>query len=164
MLNQRASQTLAQPAMACERNADAREDRGPDVSYADGSHAGPTAAVRNTESFVQIEMADIPAIVAGACQSHLRIEVSTVHVNLSAVVMNEVANRPYRGLEHPMRRGIGDHDRGEPVGVLLGLGAKIGQIHVAVRIAADRHDLHAGHMRRCWIGAVRRGRNRQIVR
>ena len=78
----------------------------------DGSHAGPTAAVRNAESLVQIEMADIRAVVAGARQSDLRVEIGTIQINLSAVGVNEVTNGPYRGLEYPVRRGIGNHNRG----------------------------------------------------
>src|SRR5450631_2718398 len=104
---------------------------------ADWSHAGPTAAVRNAERLVQIEMADIPAVVAGARQSYLRVEIGTIQINLPAVGVNEVANGPYRGLEYPMRRGIGDHNCGQLVGIFLGLGAQIGQIHIAVRIATD---------------------------
>ena len=43
--------------------------------------------------------------------------------------------------------------------MLLNLGAQVGQIHIAVRIAVHRNDIHAGHMRRRRIGPVRRGRN-----
>ena len=47
----------------------------------------------------------------------------------------------------------------KPVGVLLGLGAQVGEIDVAVVVAAHHDDIHAGHMRRRRIGAVRGGGN-----
>ena len=59
--------------------------------------------------------------------------------------------------EHAMRRGIGNHDRREPVRMLRGFDAQIIDIDVAARVAFDDDDIHADHLRRCWIGAVRGG-------
>ncbi len=59
---------------------------------ADRAHARPAAAMRNAESLVQIEMADIGTVVARPRKSDLRIHVGAVHVNLSAMVMHDVAD------------------------------------------------------------------------
>ena len=66
-------------------------------------------------------------------------------------------------LEHAVGRRIGDHQRGQPVGVFLRLRAQIRQIDVAVAVAADDHHLQPGHRRAGGIGAVRRGRDQAHV-
>ena len=45
----------------------------------------------------------------------------------------------------------------------LGLGAQVGQIDVALIVAGDDDDPHAGHLRRRRIGAVRGRRNQAHV-
>ena len=67
------------------------------------------------------------------------------------------------GFEHAVGGRIGDHQRGQPVGVFRGLGAQIRQIDVAVAVAADDHDLQPGHRGAGGIGAVRRGRDQADV-
>ncbi len=48
---------------------------------------------------------------------------SSVHVYLAAVLVDRGADLADRGLEHAVRGRIGDHQRGQVVGVLRGLGA-----------------------------------------
>ena len=124
---------------------------------ADRSHAGTAAAMRNTERLVQVEMADVGAVIAGPRQPELRVHVGAVEIDLSAVAVHDIANLAYMLLEHAVGRGIGDHDRGEIVGVLRRLGAQIIDVDIAARVAGDHHDLHAGHAGGGRIGAVRRG-------
>jgi hypothetical protein len=64
------------------------------------------------------------------------------------MLMHDVADLADMLLEHAVGRGIGDHQRGEPIGMLRRLGAQIGHVDVAARIAADHHDLHARHAAR----------------
>src|ERR1700716_978694 len=90
---------------------------------ADRSHAGAAAAMRNAERLVQIEMADIGAIIAGPRQPDLRIHVGAVEIDLSAMLMHDVTDFTDVLLEHAMGRGIGDHDRGEIFRMFLRLGA-----------------------------------------
>ncbi len=114
--------------------------------------------MRNTERLVQIEMADIGAVIAGPRQSHLRVHVGAVEIDLAAMAVHDLADIADMLLEHAMGRGIGDHDRGKIFRMLFGLGAEIIDIDVA-RIAGDHHDLHAGHMSGGRIGAVGGGRD-----
>ena len=58
---------------------------------ADRSHAGPAAAMRDAESLVQIEMADVGAVVAGAGEPDLRVQIGAVEMNLSAVEVHDLA-------------------------------------------------------------------------
>ena len=75
--------------------------------HADRAHARPAAAVRNAKGFVQIEMADVRADVAGAGEADLRVHVRAVHVNLAAVRVDDVADLEDGFLEH----AVGATDR-----------------------------------------------------
>src|SRR6516162_8770514 len=113
---------------------------------ADRTHAGPAAAVRNTEGLMQIEMADIGAVIAGPRQADLRVEISAIQIDLPSVCMDEVANGPDRTLEYAMRRRVGNHHRRQAIGKFFRLSAQISQIHIAVRIATDGNYIHSGHV------------------
>jgi hypothetical protein len=63
------------------------------------------------ERLVQIDVADIGAVVAGPRQSDLRVQVRPVKVNLPAMRVNDVADRANPLLEHAVRRRIRDHNR-----------------------------------------------------
>ena len=106
---------------------------------------------------MQIEMADIGAVVAGPRQPDLRIQVGAVEIDLPAMGVHDVADLADVLLEHAMRGGIGDHQGGEVLRVLFRLGAQIGDVDIAPAVAGDHHDLHAGHLGGGRIGAVRGG-------
>ena len=69
---------------------------------ANRANARPAAAVRDAKGFVQVEVADIRPNVAGAGQADLRVHVRAVHINLSAVRVDDVANLADGFLEHTM--------------------------------------------------------------
>ncbi len=121
---------------------------------ADGAHAGAAAAVRDAEGFVEVEMADIRADVAGAAEADLGVEVRAVHVHLAAVGVDDLADFPDAGLEDAVGRGIGDHEAAEIIRVFGGLGAEVGEIDVAVLVAGDGDDGEAGHDGAGGVGAV----------
>ena len=83
------------------------------LRHADRPHARPAAAVRNAEGLVQIQMADIRADIAGPVKPDLRIHVRAVHVNLPAVLVDDLADLLDRFFEHAMRGRISDHQHGE---------------------------------------------------
>ena len=62
-------------------------------------------------------------------------------------------------LEHAVSRRIGNHDRRQIGAVSLGLDPQIVQVDIAVVVAGDDDHLHARHVRRRRIGAMRRGWN-----
>ncbi len=126
--------------------------------YADRAHAGTAAAMRNAEGLVQVQMADIRADVARAGKANHRIHVGAVQIDLATVLMHDLADFADVLLEHAVRRGIGDHAAGEGVRILLRFGAEIVHIDLAGVAHLDDHHLHAGHLRRGRVGAVRRGR------
>src|SRR6266481_8526173 len=104
-------------------------------SYADRPHSRAAAAMRNAERLVQIEMADIGAVIAGPRQADLCVHVGAVEIDLSAMLVDDVADIADMLLEHAVGRGIGDHDGGEVIRMLFGLGAEIIYVDVAARVA-----------------------------
>jgi hypothetical protein len=109
----------------------------------------------DTECFVKIQMADVRADVPWSTEPYLCVHIRTVHIDLPAVRMNDLTDAPYVCLEDTVRRGVGQHERGQPITMLSGLGFKIGDIHVALSIAGDRHNRHTHHRRTGRIRAVR---------
>ncbi len=122
---------------------------------ADGSHAGTAAAVGDAECFVQIQMADIRADGSRRSQADLGIHVRAVHVNLTAVLVNETADVSDRFLKDAVRARISDHERSQILGVLLHLGAQIIHLHIPGFITGHRHDFESRHHGARRIGAMR---------
>ena len=85
-----------------------------------------------------------------------RLARGAVQISLPPVIVKDLADFPDRLLEHAMSGWVGDHQRPEGVGVLLRLGAQIGDVHVTVLVAIDDHDLHSGHICAGGIRAVGR--------
>ena len=106
---------------------------------------------------MQIEMADVGAVIAGPRQADLRVQVGPIQINLSAMAVHDLADLADMLLEHPVSGGIGDHDGGEFPGMLRRLGAQIIHIDVAAGIAGHHHHFHSGHACGGRIGAVGRG-------
>ena len=121
----------------------------------DRPDAGAAAAVRDAECLVKVEVRHVRAEFSRSGQTHQGIEIRAVDVDLSAVRMDDVADLLDPGFEHAVRRRISDHDRRQVVAVSVRLRPQVAKVDVAVVIARDDHDLHAGHLRGCGIGAVR---------
>ncbi len=154
-LPQGAAATGPMPWLAA--NLDKRmagQERGEMVGDADGAHAGAAAAVRDGEGFVEVEVADVGADVAGAAEADLGVHVGAVHVDLAAVVVDDAADFLDGFFEDAVGGGIGDHERGEFVSVGFGLGLEVGDVDVALLVAGDGDDLHAGHDGAGGVGAV----------
>ena len=66
--------------------------------------------MRNAEGLVQIEMADVRADVAGATQADLCIHVGPVHIHLSAMGVNDLADALDVGFKHAVCGRIGQHE------------------------------------------------------
>ena len=121
---------------------------------ADRAHAGAAAAVRDAEGLVQVHVADVGTQLGGAGDADQGVEVGAVEIDLAAMGVDQGADVLDRGLEHAVGAGVGDHQGGEAVLVLLGLGLEVGEVDIAVRVAADDHHAHAGHDRAGGVGAV----------
>ena len=138
---------------------DAGEELGQMLRHADRADARAAAAVRNAESLVQIEVANIGADIARAAKADLRVHVRAIHVNLAAVVVHDLADFADGGFKNAVGRRIGHHQRRQILAVRVGLGPQIGQVDVAIFQATHRHDPEAGHDRAGGIGPVGGGGN-----
>src|SRR5262249_34721822 len=123
---------------------------------ADRAHSGAAAAVGDAEGLVQVQVADIGADRARRGQADLGVHVRAIHVYLPAVLVNDLADFLDAFFKHAVRAGVGDHQAREVLRVLRGLHLQVRNLHVALVIAGDRDDLHAGYHRRGRVGAVRR--------
>mmetsp|Transcript_27212 Transcript_27212/g.43604 ORF Transcript_27212/g.43604 Transcript_27212/m.43604 type:complete len:231 (-) Transcript_27212:2003-2695(-) len=122
--------------------------------HADRAHAGTTAAVRDAEGLVQVQVADICTDHARGSQAQLCVHVGSVHVDLSAVLVDSGADLLDVVLEEGPRGGVGDHQGGEPVLVLHAQGLELFEVHASGVV--DPLDLHVAHRGRCRVGAVGR--------
>ena len=95
----------------------------------------------------------------GLARPDERVEVGSVDVDLAAGVVHQRADLGDRRLEDPVRRRVGDHDRGQRVAVPVDLGHQVGHVDVAVLVAGHDDDPHAGHDGAGSVGAVGRARD-----
>ena len=93
--------------------------------HADGTNAWAASTVRNAERFVQIEMANVGTNRPRTRKTDLGIHVGTIHVDLSAVLVSELANLDDTLFKYTVRAWVGDHDGRHSAGVLLQLGAEV---------------------------------------
>ena len=110
----------------------------------DGTDTRPPATVRDAEGLVQVQVRDIAAEVAVAGESQHGIEVRTVDVDLAARVMHGLADGADLVLVHAVRRGVGDHQRGQGIRMLGDLGSEVIDIHIAKFVTGHHDDTHAG--------------------
>ena len=88
---------------------------------ADGANSRATTTVRDTESLVKVQVANISAEGTRRGQTNLSIHVGTVHVDLATILVNNVANLANLGLEDTERARVGNHNSTKLISVLLAL-------------------------------------------
>ena len=102
-------------------------------------------------------MTDVGPDVARPAESHLRVHVRAVHINLSAVFVHDLADPTHAFLEYAMGRRVGDHQSSQLFPMFLRLGFEVAQLYVAGAVARDRYNFHSGDDRACGIRSVSRG-------
>ena len=88
---------------------------------ANRAHAWAAAAMRNAEGFVQVHMRHVRAYLGRLGNANLSVEIRAVHINLAAVVMNNLARLLHTFFVHAVCRRVGDHEGGEVVAIRFGL-------------------------------------------
>src|SRR5690606_16061077 len=129
----------------------------------DRPHARSTAAVRDAEGLVQVQVRHVGAELAHPGQSDQRVQVGPVDVDLSARVVHQAADLAHGVLVHAVRGRVGDHDRGQVVRVLVDQLPQVVQLDVAFAVAADHDHPQPGHHRAGGVRAVRAGRDQAHV-
>ena len=84
----------------------------------------------------------------------LGVEVGAVHVNLSAVFMDDAADVADAFFVHAVGGRVSNHDGGQSVAVLLGFGFQIVDVDVAVFVGIDNDDFQTQHSGSRRVGAV----------
>ena len=108
-------------------------------------------------------MADVGTDVSRAAQPDHRIHVGAVHVDLTAVLVDDVADLDDRFLEHTVRRWISHHQRRQMQRVLFGFRAQVGDVDVAPLVRLHDDHSHSRHHRTRRICSVCRLRNEAHV-
>src|ERR687885_1248582 len=121
-----------------------------------GPHPRSTAAVGNTEGFVQIQVTDICPNIPRTAQTHLSIHIRPVHVNLPTMGMDNLTDFPNSLFKYTVSRGISNHQGGKFAFVLLGFCFQVIQINIALVITLHSHHFHPTHYGTSGIGAVGR--------
>ena len=80
--------------------------------HPDRPHARATAAMRNAKRFVQIQMANIRAVITRTTEPNLGVHVGAIEINLAAVRVHDLANLADGWLKDAVRARIRDHERG----------------------------------------------------
>ncbi len=114
---------------------------------ATGPTPGPPPPWGMQNVLCRLRWRHVGAEPARAGQADQGVEVGAVEVHLAAVLVDEVADLADAVLEHAVGRRVGDHEGGEVVGVLGDLRPEVVEVDVAVVVAGDDHDPHAGHDR-----------------
>ena len=99
----------------------------------------------------------------GLREADERVQVGAVDVDLPARVVHEPADLADRALVHAVRRGVGDHQRRDVLGVLGELRAQVVEVDVAELVAGHDDDAHAGHHGARGVRAVRARRDQADV-
>ena len=97
----------------------AGKKRGQVASDPNGSDSRSTAAMGYAKSLMQVQVANIGPDKSRASKSTLGMHVRSVHVDLRAIVVDDLANILYRRFKYAMRGRVGDHQRGQRLLVLL---------------------------------------------
>ena len=128
-----------------------RQERLENLFHSDRTGSGTAAAVRGRKSFVQVEMHDIDAKIAGAGDAGEGVHVRAIHVEKRAFGVQDFGNFRHALFEDAERRGIGDHERRNVGRYEV---AQFIDVNLAVRFGLDVFDFVAGDYRGGGIGSV----------
>ncbi|MNE25736.1 hypothetical protein D3C80_1190730 [compost metagenome] len=76
---------------------------------ADRPHARTAAAMRNAEGLVQVEVGNVRTDIAGTGKADHGVHVGAVEIDLSTMLVGDLADLANRLLKHAVGRRIGDH-------------------------------------------------------
>ena len=115
--------------------------------HADGSNAWTAPSVRNAEGLMQIQVADIRTEVGWPAEAHKRVHIRAIHVDLSPVIVNDIADLHNALLEYPMGGRIGHHQGGERCRMPFCFASEVGDIDIPVGITMDGNHFETSHRR-----------------
>ena len=87
--------------------------------YADRTNTRPPSSMRNCKGFMQIEMAYIRPYFPRTGKAYLGIHIGSIHIDLSAVIMNKINDIHYIFIKETISGRISNHERRKIFPVLL---------------------------------------------
>ena len=109
-------------------------------SNRDRADSRSTAAVRDTESFMKIEVAGIDAKFARTADADEGVEVGAIHIDLAPCLVDFLADISNRRFKDPVGGWVRDHGGGDAGTVLLKFGIEVSEVDVALVVAGDCND------------------------
>ena len=140
-----------------------RQERNEMLGNADRTYAGTAAAVRRRESLMQVQVADVCSDGTRIGQADLCIHVGSVHIQLTAASVNDVAHFLDVHFEDTVSGWIGDHAGSQVVLVGFGFCTEIFQVDVTLVVTFYRNGRETALDRTCRIRTVGRGRKQDDV-
>jgi len=125
-------------------------------SHTNRPHTWTTTTVGDAKGLMQIQMADIGPNVTRPAEPYLSIQVGTIHIDLTAIRVDDFANLFDPFFKDSVRGRIRDHQRSQVLLVGFGFGAEISDIDVAVFVTGDSDDFESRHDGAGGIGSVGR--------
>ena len=112
---------------------------------------------------MQVKVANISADHTRTCQSNLCIHIGAVHINQSAVCMNDTAYLFNAFFKHTMRAGVSNHQSRKVCTVLFRFQFKIIHINMSIFGTLHNHNLHTRHDGAGRICAMSRDRDQNNI-
>ena len=133
------------------------------LGHGNRPHPRAAPAVGNAKGLVQVQVAHVNADFPRPAQSHQGIHIGTVHIDLTARLVDDRANFANGLFKHPVGRGVRHHQGRQPLAVCVGFRPQICQVDIALGVTGNDDHIQASHNCASWIRSMRRGRNEADV-
>src|SRR5690606_20692140 len=101
-----------------------------------------------------VQVTHVSADASWGSQSHLGVHVGTVHIDLTAVLVDDITNLTNTFLKYAAGGRISHHQTGQGAGVFRSFSSKICNVNVSLFVAHDQCDLVSSHDSRSRVGSV----------
>ncbi len=148
------------PAIVATNQARLRQERDQVALHRHGTGARAAAAVGRGKRLVQIQVHDVGAEIARTRDADQRVHVGAIHIELRALGMQDFGDARNVLFEDAQRVGICQHQRGD---VFVDGARQFIHVHHAQRVGLDVFHRIACHSGGCWIGAMGRIGDQQLL-
>ena len=111
----------------------------------DGTNTRSPTTMRNCKSFMKIKVRNISTEFSRLCNTNQSVEICAINVDLTARFMDQCADITDSTFEYSVSTWIGNHERRQICLMFGNLRLDIGSAYIAMLIAFNDDDFHAGH-------------------
>ena len=123
-------------------------------SHADRAYTRSATTVRRCKCLVKVEVANVSSDKARRGKTHLSVHICTIHIYLSSVFVDDIADIYYSRLENTVGRRVSNHKSCEVVAVLFCFGFEVGNVDITVFVASGNYNIKSGLYCRSRVCAV----------